>query len=124
MSEEEIVNGNKIIAEFDGCEKCISHTDNGVTTGYIVKGKVNIGNSPTDGYNNFAISQLEFHSSFDWLMPVCKKWSELEFDGKDQTWEYGFYSVNLSILVGKYEILPVFNQLVKNIEWYNQIKSK
>lgn len=60
-----------------------------------------------------------YHSSWDWLMPACKKWDRLnmEFDR-----EYEGLCDLLDNAVTLYDVRPAFNQLVKNIQWYTKQK--
>lgn len=70
---------------------------------------------------------LFFHSSWDWLMPVCRKWDTL-IEGKyirPKTKWFGAYISLCDALdntVICYDIIPVFNQLVENIKWLNKQK--
>lgn len=113
MTNEEL-KANRIIAEFDGWKN----------TGQDYFG--NESKSPLYEKDGKLLLEknLVYHSDMNKLFAVCRKWSELEFDGKDQTWEYDFYTGKLQELAGKFEINPLFNQLVKNIEWYNSTKDK
>ena len=109
---EQIITGNRIIAEFMGA-RFYNDDMEAYPNGYYLS-----------DYPCSQIKDMEFHKSWDWLIPVCKKWSDLEFDGKDQTWEFDHYNELLAINVLSYEIEHAFNQLVSNIEYYNQIKEK
>ena len=64
---------------------------------------------------------MQFHLSFDWLNPVCFRWSRL-FDSipKEKIEEYLGLCHDLDSCAILYEIEPLFNQLVINIKWYNQ----
>lgn len=61
MKENEIIEGNKLIAEFDK-RLFYGHT--------IDKFGVGTGN---------ALPEMEYHSSWDWLMPVVEKISEYRY---------------------------------------------
>ena len=107
-----IEEGNKIIAEFMGAVPC----------------KVwlkSIGDE--DGYEcekyKLPTSELEYHSSWDWLMPACHKWDCLtDAEIKEGTWpKYERLCDLLDRKVALYEIQPVWNQLVENLQWYNSI---
>ena len=68
------------------------------------------------------ITDLKYHSSFDWLIPVCHKWDNLFFDSDDENIiKYTKLSDDLDMYTSFYEIEPIYNQLIKNIEWYNSI---
>lgn len=62
MSEQEILKGNKLIAEFLGIEKKI-YGETGIT--YYID------NIP------YQLFKLKYHSSWDWLMPVVEKIEKL-----------------------------------------------
>ena len=69
------------------------------------------------------IHQLNFHKSWDWLMPACKKWDEL-FIGKDLTSQNHVEYVNLCDELDQsltlYDIEHVYYILIKCIKWYNK----
>ena len=69
------------------------------------------------------IVDAKYHSSWDWLMPACHKWDCLtDAEIKEGTWpKYERLCDLLDRKVALYEIQPVWNQLVKNIQWYNSI---
>lgn len=56
-----------------------------------------------------------YHSSWEWIMPVCKKFDLLTIDNERYIW----YCDRIDNAVTKYEILPVFKILVEAINWYN-----
>jgi hypothetical protein len=69
---------------------------------------------------NFYIDakNLKYHKSWDWLMPAVKKWNDLVIEkrtggGKGWTkWQY-------KTAMLRTEIEPVFNDLIKALQWYN-----
>lgn len=69
---------------------------------------------------------LKYHSSWDWLIPACKKWDELIFptDNPKLLVEYCRKCDLLDDMVTCYEIEAVFEQLVKNIKWYNGLETR
>jgi hypothetical protein len=79
--------------------------------------------------DGFCVQRIEnyprYNSSWDWLMPACHKWDSLtDADIIEGTWyQYEELCEILDAKVSLYEILPVWEQLVKNIEWYNQSKN-
>jgi hypothetical protein len=105
--------GNKLIAEFMGGK--VSYFS--VTNFPHYKGL-------THG-RNILFEDLKYHSSWDWLMPACHKWDSLtDAEIIEGTWyQYEDLCEILDAKVSLYEILPVWEQLVKNIEWYNQSKT-
>jgi hypothetical protein len=67
----------------------------------------------------------KYHSSWDWLMPACYKWDNLFVETAmeyPKAMEYEKLCDEIDNAVSRYEILPVFNQLVENIKWFNQNK--
>jgi hypothetical protein len=94
MNNEEILEGNKLIALFDGYEiKDTKWWKNGLWT--------------TEKY-------LEYNSSWDRLMPVIKKIRQL--CTSDEEWKrFEFIIGNLRYI----DIIPTFKSVVAFIEWYN-----
>lgn len=88
---EEIINGNKKIAEFDGLKKD--------TYGKFFK------NGIFKGYNE---SEFQYHKSWDWLIPVLKKIAE-----KDDIFRAGVASIMNKY---NYDIEQVWKTTVKHIE--------
>ena len=111
MTQEQI-EGNKLIAEFMG--KSIYPV--GGTKEYKKwKGE----------FCDYSLFQIEYHSSWDWLMPACYKWDNLFKETPleyPKAMEYEELCDALDNAVSRYEIMPVFSQLVENIKWYNQNK--
>lgn len=77
-----------------------------------------------NGYPNHKLGtsnsiEGNFSTSWDWLMPACKKWDDLKFiKGKQR--EQSELCDLLDHYVSCYEILPAYQQLVKNIRWHQQ----
>jgi hypothetical protein len=104
MSNEEILEGNKLIAEFMGFE-------------FTKHGNVWIPNlypkevhRPNSGETTFGIENLLFNSSWDWLMPVVEKIGSLETN---------MCGIVLSMFY-EGDIYEVWLHVVSFIEWYNQ----
>jgi hypothetical protein len=98
---QQIQEGNKLIADFDGKKW-------------------------TDDKSEFMRSDedllfpesLYYHVSWDWLMPVCYKWDNLnELLGNP---EYEQRCDELDRVASLYEIEPLWTVLVENIKWFNQ----
>lgn len=74
MTDKEILDGNKLIAEFMGA---VTHkTAPGIISPYITNDEVWYGNNTIPNEqreSSFKISELKYHSSWDWLMPVIGK---------------------------------------------------
>lgn len=65
MTPQEIIEGNKILAEFDGWK------DKGVLHPYG-RSKFNLYSHP-DKFGDLWIEKMKYHSSWDWLMEVVEK---------------------------------------------------
>lgn len=72
MTQEEIKEGNRIIAEFMGAVINPNWTDEAT---YCFQ-KYNVP-TKTSGFN-WAVSQMQYHSSYDWIMPVVEKIEAIE----------------------------------------------
>lgn len=97
MTKKEIVDGNKIIADFDGWK----HSGKGG----------NLSNYYNKENQQSHSDDFEYHSSWDWLMPVCKK-----IASEDEVMQY---KVGELISECKFEILIVFKTIVKHIKRKN-----
>lgn len=105
-----IEEGNKAIMFFDGAEE--SEINILGKTAKAIKYK--------DGYYPHD-KPKEFHNDWNALMPACYKWDKLTDEIlADGIWyEYERLCDLLDTKVTLYEILPVWQQLVENIEWLN-----
>lgn len=61
---------------------------------------------------------LLFDTSWDWLMPSCKKFDEL-YIGKEAPIGYIDHCEKIDNAVSCYEIEWAFEALVEGIKWYN-----
>lgn len=115
--EKEILEGNKLIAEF---EKRAWETNwfcyPNVYPYYYDKPK-----SYVNKTKRVCLSDLQYHTSWDWIMPVCKKLDRLAEDGIiEHTIDYQFWCDKLDDAVTRnYDIAPVFKITVEFIQWYN-----
>ena len=116
MTTDEIVKGNKLIAEFMGWHFEPAFSDVNTTrydrwiTPY----------SPAWA----TAEQMAFHSSWDWLMPVVEKISEIDNQAGEEMAAHmrnaaldDLAILNTSILCHKDE---VYKRVVAYIKWYNQ----
>jgi len=119
MTNEEIIKGNTLICEFMGWE--------------IEKGMAGIDNPFYTNNNGFSISRpssMGFHSSWDWLMPVCAK-----INSKESTFTCELNGVKNSITcyinsmremkkgLIEIDILKTWSGVIFFIEKYNAIIS-
>lgn len=115
MTQEQINEGNKLIAEFIGCKK-----DKSWNNWYKVPKKY----QKAFGTQGFGIgTNCKFHSSWDWLMPVVRKIVVLCVDDADELFLSDQYT---SIL----DTIPVaviedsWKVVVEFIKWYNDESRK
>lgn len=62
---------------------------------------------------NWTSETLEYHSSWDWLMPVVRKITAIAFDVGQQAWS----DTSGALLRGNIDV--VHERAFKFIEWYN-----
>ena len=72
-------------------------------------------------YDKHEMSQLRYHSSWDWFMPAYKK-----FISQQSMPMMGFihHYQCISAWVSRVDIEESFNSLVRAIEWYNDLLPK
>lgn len=122
-TKEEIIEGNKLIAEFMGYEKTIySDVFNGDLYALDVsKGEI------------YAISQMQYHASWDWIMPVVEK---IEQKGCIVEISYSLVCMcRICVIWEKHKkafniindnngglepIIAIYKSVVEFIKWYNQ----
>lgn len=118
MTKKQILEGNKLIAKFMGLIP-IKYKLNGEKGNSFITKEDNIN---YEGFEKFfCMKDAKYYSSWNWLIPACKKWDEMIFpnDNIKLLMEYLQRCDSLDNKVSCYEILPVFEQLVDNIKWYN-----
>lgn len=65
-------------------------------------------------------SDLKYHTSWNWLMPVCKKFDTLYVRPESSSW-LGYYENLCDKLDGAvtlYEITPVWETIIECMIWY------
>lgn len=110
---DKIIEGNKLIAEFDGWDKT-NHIDEAFGNLYIKDGE--------SAYANDFIYEL----SWEWLMPVLEKINTLKYPylishktcSIYKVWQQEFISHEH----GKTTIEATWNAVIQFIEWYNKNK--
>lgn len=122
MNTQEITNGNKLIAEFMGCKI--------VSNDFIFPDEMKHLYAPSnlyemeDGIYNFScdVSEIKYHSSWDWLMPVVEKVSNIVgFKGMDECNETEWYILKrLFDLRISANITSVWIAVIEFIKWYNE----
>lgn len=105
---------NRMIAEFMGIEE--EQTENGEFV-YAVKfqNPEKLNDIQTEFYYG---SELRYHTSWDWLMPVCKKINSILFSEFAEIVWQEWNMINNPV---KYSIENVHKQVVQFIEWYNNL---
>jgi hypothetical protein len=91
----QIEEGNRLIADFMGWQ-----------------------HHPDKEYDEYEMAQLKYHKSWDWFIPACHKWDNLnELLGNP---EYEARCEELDRVASLYQIRPLWHVLVENIKWFNQ----
>jgi hypothetical protein len=112
MTKKQILNGNKLIAEFMD-----NWFDTGLEPAYTVH-----------NHKGYEVHELQYHSSWDWFMPVVKKCLDLCDESI-----YGDYEILDPDVAGDHrsticanlytcKIINVHTSVVKFIKWYNKNK--
>lgn len=117
-AEISIQEGDRLIAEFDGWT--------------IEPG---MDNDPDPFFNQphlagciprmVLVSEMKFHSSWDWLMPVWKKMATIMYDtrdtlNKEEYLEANTLTVKILKTFQKVDIDSAFLFIVESVQWYNK----
>lgn len=104
MTSQEIERGNKIVAEFmqipvcDRCDDC--------------------GNYKFGSGMYYSPAKMEYHSSWDWLMPVAKKILQLTpIQGKAMQHILQMEVVVSALMLA--DIDKLYSAVLRFLEWYN-----
>ena len=117
----DVIEGNNIIAIFDGYTFEPESTLNGHKGVYRKEGKASMQPNINHGFHP------KYHSSWSWIMPICKKFDTL-FEGdnyrklkraKRRSEKYQEHCDNIDNAVTTYEVEQVWEKLVAAITWYN-----
>lgn len=120
MKEQEIIEGNKLIAVFDGM---LIGKLNGWMSGDI--GERAYRKADGEITEVYSFEKLKYHSSWDWLMPVVEKIyaMHMKLDFKKDMDEFCEpmyrHVINTSITT---PIEGLYEDIVDFIQWYNQQK--
>lgn len=133
--EKEILDGNRLIAEFMGYQMAIAKKDEPHFVGKGITCRSGFGESVyfknEDEYKNFM--NPKYHSSWDWLMPVVEKIENI----KDTSGNYQFsFDLGRDFCIIRYndlsgnpivasseqdnKLLSIWQAIVKFIQWYTQ----
>lgn len=111
--DKKILEGNHIIALFDGMKH---FPDQGNQYAYPEDLLYEKDGTLMGSYRWFRDFELSYNSSWDALMPVCKKWNELKNDFPG--WIHRTEKLDAAVI--SFNINWVWPVLRDNIEWYNQ----
>ena len=119
MENKEIIEGNKLVAEFDGWVIDNSFPDKDRT--YIKNGGIELDTT------------FKYHTSWDWLMPVVENIQSLAID---EVGEINVMIASHECLIGEDYYHPIINierngsyismiyiAVVEFIKWYNENKN-
>lgn len=131
MTQEEIIEGNKLIAEFMGGK---SYKGSNYIFYSFINGNIKPYSEFLDefkwGYGCPLDYELKFHSSWDWLMPVVEKIYMLD-EVKDVAVHYDYTRIWLQkgfIESNSYTYNSFIEEcwltIVEFIKWYNEQKEK
>lgn len=109
MTNEEIIEGNRLIAEFMGWTTHPKHGENYV----INKSKYRKVPYWSDCSYKAMREILDYYNSWDWLMPVVEKIKQLEI--VDFTKKKPIMNALIDI-----DINVLYNSVVEFIKWYNK----
>lgn len=116
MNKEEIIEGNKLIALFMGA----TLTEDKRDQEYMFEASP----SPEYAAIYWRISQMKYHSSWDWLMPVVEKIlknqnkaAKFTEQVSSELW-YSIFShqISINLLI---DINLMWQAVVQFIQWYN-----
>lgn len=135
MTTQEIIEGNKLIAEF--------MTGETYNTFYLPEfGQYFNSYGQIEYTETFSPNELKYHSSWDWLMPVVEKIEDVKVgllkNGDNQEYRNQFYIMRnvswitpsnwcnnlIDTIVCKTKIEAVWLACVEFIKWYNEQNKK
>lgn len=111
MNQEQLLEGNKLIAKFDGWVHFPTPKNKG--NGYW--------NNEKRGFAHWSLDSFKYHSSWDWLMPVVGKINKL-FDEESDNWlgkclDDDFPKI-IELRITE-SIKSVYVHVIQFIQWYN-----
>jgi len=116
MTQEEILEGNKLIARLDPEMNVIKVDRRNAENKWYEDGFIYEGFKKGGDIGNIRnCNNLKYHESWDWLIPVCRKLNSLS-DCSD------WADVLEISICSRYEILDAFRAVVEFIKWYNKNK--
>lgn len=125
MEKNFVLDGNKLIAEFMGYEYIPFNNQKDLRPGWWKKGITKLqqdrqGILRKIGHSNFLCRrhhELRYWNSWDWLIPVIKKISQLDYS-IDSKLHHKILQVESNYIIESRG--TIFSQVVEFIEWYNE----
>ena len=118
---KEVLEGNKLIAEFMGCDVSFQDSIAKLPDTYFP-----IRIKRIKGGNKLPLEWLKFHKSWNWLMPVVSKANQYFFldcegiGGFDIEYMMGESELGHHLKTGNIE--HVWDIMIRFIKWYNKYK--
>lgn len=109
MKEQEIIEGNKLIAEFMDWSKAEQ------LEGYCAF---------NEAVYQYTYDELIFHFSWDWLVPAIKKCQEAFKNVDTFSKNFGVWKdlyIRIQIALNDFDIEKVFSAVVEFVKYYNEL---
>lgn len=107
MTQEEILEGNKLIAEWLGMSIKLGNFKESFVGWYETKGMLSV--------DYIRPESLQFHSSWDWLVPIIHVINALPHIKHGHILQLA----DLEIAWSRKKIEEIFESVIKFITWYN-----
>lgn len=126
LTTEEIIEGNKLIADFMGWEKCPDGNSYMFPNLYPI---YNVDDEENTGETSEQIEKAEFYYRWDWQIPVYSKFVKdfknyiREGKMRDRQFEFHDWHCLYEKAIEHNDISLAFSLLVERIKWFNQINS-
>ena len=127
MTEKDILEGNKLIAEFMGFERITGKYYEGFKDKdgkYTFPAWRDINEYVVDKRTQLADYELSFHKKWDWLKPVVEKIGDIEFSSVKGMREWMNVNFRESEIHIYCKIDVVYNAVVNFIKWYNDAPNR
>ena len=84
--------------------------------------------TPKDGFSWYFPTDLKYHKSYDWLIPVIEEIEKLNYEVTIHEFEVDIYTIPDRIVrhneVGETKLEGIWRTVIKFIEWYNKQTKK
>ena len=120
MTNEEIIEGNKKIAEFMGWKKVTSYNGEVWDMSNVDKSQESLFGELVDKNNG------KYHSSWDWIMPVVEKIESKGYFCMINKWTSVYTGtdgerIEVTTVQGNTKILNTWKAVLEFITWYNSM---